>query len=351
MRNEMMNRDEALAEVRKRMREKKGGRQRDPMEFRPPQVKPDEILKYKFVVLPGIQKGDTCVGGKVSNSMSLWFTPAGTHWINNRPFECPRIHDGNDCPYCQLGFDLLNETDDDTARRNIAKTYLPRVTYVVNIWFPPFESTPTELRNKVMFYSMPKTVFDIMEATIMRDVSNDPDDPQAYGLFYDPENCYVFQLEVHRQGEFNEYKQGSKFLPNTLGPLVKGKDGKPNTAAIEKILSLRHDVFTKFAGRDAKVLAQKVKEVMSGEPERQPTQKAKPAPAPAQTPASTPVESEDKLIEEPAEPAPKTAVSATAVKKAVPAATKSTPAPAEAAVEDPNDDELEKLLNDIKSTK
>lgn len=259
-----MDRNAALEEVRKRMAAKKGGRQRDPNEWRPPQAKPNEELKFKFVVLPPLNQGDACANGKASKSMDFYHVTVGTHWINNRPYECPRIHDGVDCPFCSLGFDLLSNTDVEQTRKDIAKAYLPRTYYPVNIYFPPFQSTPEELRGQVKWYAMQKTVNDIMVQTLMKDTPGDSIDPQAYGFFYLPDESYVFQLEIHPQSQFNDYKK-SRFLPNTRGPIVKKagtNDGDPE--AIAKILAMRHDLFTKYPARDVEALKKLADAVLKG---------------------------------------------------------------------------------------
>jgi hypothetical protein len=345
-----MDRNAALEEVRRKMREKKGGRARDPMQYIPPQVKENETFKLKFYVLPPLQVDDQCASGQASRTMDLWYVMAGTHWINQKPYECPRIHDGKECAFCQLGFDLLKDTDDEDTRKNIIKTYFPKQSWAVNIYFPPFESTPVELRGKVMWYALQKTVYDIMESTIMRDASNDEQDPQAYGLFYDPNDAYTFQLEVKHQGDYNDYKS-SKFLPASKGPMIK-KGNEPDDTKIAEILNQRHDLFTKFAPRDAAKLAERAREVLSGEVQR------KPAPA------------EDKLvdgsattlIEEPSDVkvvhvAGKSATStATAAKPVTKPAVKATSATfvekpvtqAPTPVSNDSDDELNKLLDDIR---
>ena len=343
-----MDRNSALEEVRRKMRERKGGRQRDPNEYRPPQVKPDEILKLKFYVLPPLHAGDECAGsGKASKSMDLWYLMTGCHWINQKPLECPRIHDGQPCPFCQLGFDLLQDTDDEDTRKTIVKTYFPKQSWCVNIYFPPYESTPTELRGKVMWYAMQKTVYDIMEGTIMRDASKDQEDPQAYGLFYDPTDAYAFQLEVKRQGEYNEYKS-SKFLPATKGPMIKAKNSnEADAAAIDLVLSQRHDLFTKFAAHDAEALAKRAQEVLHGEGDRKT--------APAKTSAVAEDKLVDGLVDEPVEktkPVPPTAskpAASTATKTAA-AATPASPVKSATAkpVAQESDDELTKLLDDIR---
>lgn len=342
-----MDRNSALEEVRRKMRERKGGRQRDPNEYRPPQVKPDEILKLKYYVLPPLHLGDEVAGGgKATKSMDLWYLMTGCHWINQKPHECPRIHDGQPCPFCQLGFDLLQDTDDEETRKTIIKTYFPKQSWCVNIWFPPYENTPQDLRNKVMWYAMQKTVYDIMEGTIMRDASKDQEDPQAYGLFYDPTDAYAFQLEVKRQGEYNEYKS-SKFLPASKGPMVKIKGGNDaDMVAIDKILAQRHDLFTKFAARDTELLAKRVQEVLQGEGDRK-----------GRSQEVAPV-AEDKLVEEPGEvkaatkPVPPKASAAAASSVSTKAATPTPPATKPATTAKPatpeSDDELTKLLDDIR---
>lgn len=335
-----MDRNAALEEVRKRMAAKKGGRQRDTAEWRPPQAKPNEELKFKFVVLPPLSQGDACASGKASKTMDLYHTTVGTHWINNRPYECPRIHDGVDCPFCSLGFDLLSNTDDEEQRKNIAKSYLPRTYYPMNVYFPPFQSTPEELRGQVKWYAVQKTVNDIMVQTLMKDSAGDSIDPQAYGFFYLPDESYVFQLEIHPQNQFNDYKK-SRFLPNTRGPIVK-KSGsnEADTDAIAKILAQRHDLFTKYPARDAEALRKLAEAVLKngGNP-------------------SEPSESksdDDKLVEpeakvevkaEAKKEAPKQEVKKETPAKITAAATK--PAVSKAPATPVDDPELDALLGEI----
>jgi hypothetical protein len=357
-----MDRQEALEAVRKKMREKKGTRAKDPMQFVPPQVKPNEVFKYKFYVLPQLQADDVCATGKASRSMDLWYTTAGTHWINKKPLECPRIHDNGKCKFCQLGFDLLSETDDEVQRKNIVKTYLARSSYVVNIYFPPYSSTPQELRGKVMWYAMPKTVFDIMEATVMRDASADELDPQAYGLFYSPENAYVFQLEIKHQGNYNDYKQ-SKFLHSSYGPMIKNKDGDLD-ASMPKVLAQRHDLFLKFAERDGEALAKLADQVLKGEPESDrsmadasSTTETQPVNDTSSVPNTTSSDS-GTLIDEPEDTSAQqktklattqqkqVAKPATTVKQAT--LTAQRPVQQKPASDTPDDEELTRLLADIR---
>lgn len=331
-----MNRNEALEEVRRRMQKKSGGGfTKDPMQFSPKQVKDGETAKYKFYVLPPLEQGDACATGKASKTMDLWYVTVGTHWINRRPYECPRHHDDANCPYCQLGFDLLKDCDDQDSKRNIISNYLAKSSHVVNIYFPPLESNPPELRGKVMWYSLPKAAFDAMEKAIMHDGSaEDSDDPVAYGLFYDPNDAYVFQLEVNHKGGFNEYS-ASKFLVKTKGPIARKQDGSADQVAIDKLLAVRHDIFTKYPARDANVLQAKVDEVLRGkngddqEPETRVApkveHKAQPTTQRAPAPATTKVVREEPLAEKITKELPK----------------------AGAKNDDPSDEELDKLLKEL----
>jgi hypothetical protein len=339
-----MDRNQALEEVRKRMAAKKGGKQRDPNEWRPPQIKPaddpkNEGVKFKFIVLPPLNKGDVCVGGTASKSMDLYHTTVGTHWINNRPYECPRIHDGVDCPFCSLGFDLLSNTDVEQTRKDIAKAYLPRTYYPVNIYFPPFSSTPEELRGQVKWYAMQKTVNDIMAQTLMKDGPGDPADPQAYGFFYLPEESFVFQLEIHPQAQFNDYKK-SKFLPTTRGPMiVKKGTTEMDEKTIADILAKRHDLFTKYPTRDVEALQKLADAVLKsdGTPAEPEADDTLVDAAPAKTEVRTEAKKEAPKQEATKAPAMKAPASAAPAK----------PASKPAAATPVDDPELDALLGEI----
>lgn len=350
-----MDRDAQLQEVRKRMMAKKSGRQRDPMEFRPPSVQAGQPeLKYKFIVLPPLKQGDACAAGKASKTMDLWYIPAGTHWINNKPYECPRVHDGGDCDYCTLGFDLLKDTDEEQTRKDIIKVYMPRTASTINIYFPPYQSNPEDVRGKVMWYGTQKTVFDAMAKTLMRDASKDDQDPQAFGFFYLPDDSYVFQLAINHKGGFNDYTS-SKFLPNTKGPMVKKTDGSIDQEAINTILAQRHDLFTKYAERDGATLSKLAKAVLNGAPSRDEfaageakAQKAesKPAQKTESKPASKVVSEDEELL--PATSAKPVSESTKKTAEAKPAAAaKPTTAKSGSVADD--DPDLQALLNDIQS--
>jgi len=247
-----------LAKVRGKLKQGKGSR-RDPNMFRTINVKPGESAKYRFVILPGLVEGDKCAEGVASKGMDDMFCiSGGQHWINGRPHECPRLFDGDNCPWCDFGFNLLNECDDEEERRKIARNYLPRSIFVVNAYFPAFSTNPPELQDKVLYYLMPKTVYDKMEDCLMReDAGDDPEnDPKPYGMFYDPEDCLVFQLEVTHKGGFNNYEK-SKFL-------LKRQSIGETSDQIQAILDQRHDLWAKFNNRDPEALEQLLEKLYSG---------------------------------------------------------------------------------------
>lgn len=255
-----LDRKAMLDKIRAKMKARSGGgRQRDPHEFRAPKVQKGQTFKVKAYVLPPLNRGEMCSSGEEAKigMDDLFYFPVGFHWINNKYHPCPRIFDGDDCPYCSFGFDLMRETDDREARSEISRTYLPRTQYAVNLYFPPFKTTPEEFRGKVMYYALPKTIFDKLEECIQRDDDGgDADDPMPFGLFYDPENAYTLAIEITKKGEYNNY-ENSKFLPASLGPIAK--DDKK----IQAILDMRHDIPDKYDDRDPSALRKIVAEIMN----------------------------------------------------------------------------------------
>lgn len=253
-------RKEMLKRVRERMLKKKGGRRRDPTEWRAPNLAAGKELKLKGYVLPPLSKGDVCDGGTAENDMEgLFFVRVGDHWINKKPHPCPRVYDNEECEYCQLGFDLMQETDDKDAKREIAKQYLPTTKYAVNMYYPNVKTNPEELRGQTKWYAVPSTIFDKFDECINRDdAGDDKHDPQPFGLFYDEENAYAFQIHITKNGQYNDYKS-SKFLVTSLGPIADSAE------EIEQILASRHDLPSKFPARTAEnkaTLQRLVKEIL-----------------------------------------------------------------------------------------
>lgn len=233
-----------LQKLREKMTQRKGGSKRDPGEWKPPQVQAGEEFKAKAFILPGVEVGEACSSGKAQVGMDgLFFVQVGDHWIDKKRYPCPRIYDNDECPYCQLGFNLLNETEDKKARSDISKAYLPRTQYVANLFFPDVKSNPEELRGQVKFVALPKTIFDKLEECIQQDsAGDDPDDPKPWGIFYDPQDAYPLSLVINRKGDYNNYTD-SKLLANGRGKIAATQK------EIAEVLAQRHDIPAKYPER------------------------------------------------------------------------------------------------------
>ena len=243
-----------------------------------------------------------------------------------------------------MGFELLKEEkengNDKDRRTKIIKTWLSQESYAVNIYFPNIADNPEEYRGKVLWFDAMKTCFDQWYAAINRDdAGKDKTDPEAYGVFYDPEHAYLYKLEISKQGENNSYKT-SKFLANIgAHPMARLKDGKPDLAKIELILSQRHDLFTKVEEPSPSKL-RLVYNKMVGNTENVVEESENTIPAELPTTASAeaedtmPTELEENVdlevpVEEPpAAPAPKPAVKAPAKPATAAPAPKAPPKPA-----------------------
>ena len=220
-----------LDKVRAAMRAKKGKFVADAAEFKPEKAKAGETLQWTFFILPP------------TDNMYLWFYSHGYHYINNKRLECPRLHDGEVCDICQYGFSLMSETDVKEERSKIAKNLLPQQKYAVNIYFPAIDANPTELRDKVMWFSLTKTLYEMCESVIGRDDAGNGMEPEPFGIFYDVNNAYPFILKATKKGDWNDFST-SKFI-NKPQPITKKGEDK-----INEILSGRHDIPSKFAARD-----------------------------------------------------------------------------------------------------
>jgi len=226
-----------LEKVREMMRKKQGGG-RDPHEWKPPKAEPGTDLKFKFYILP-----------PTDSMKGLWYHQHGAHYINNRRIECPRLHDDLQCPLCNFAFEMMRDITDKDKKSQISRSLLSSSRYAVNIYFPAYESTPVELRGKVFWYSLPLTIYQICEDVLYCDgPGEDPQDPQPFGLFYDPEAAHALSLQIVSKGGYNNYEK-SRFLPTKTK--ISTKEGM-----IDKILEMRHDIPTKFADRDVAELEQ-----------------------------------------------------------------------------------------------
>jgi len=316
-----------LEAIRSKMRQKKGSGRKDPNEWRPDKAEAGKTLKWKFFILPPL------------DGMDMWYYEHGNHFIESKVLECPRIHDdGVTCPLCQFGFDLMKDTDEKEERRAIAKKYLSSSRYSVNIYFPAIETTPADLRGKVMWFSMPKSVYDICESVIMRDPpAADAVEPEPYGIFFDPKNAMPFVLEARKKGEYNSY-ESSHFIGKKM-PITKND--------IDEVLAQRHNIPTLFSARDADAL-QSIVDNLTGtakipvKSEKKPEKHSEPAKS---------VVSEAADLEEEEEKAPEK-TKAPIVEKATakaPAVEKAPEKKQEEAKIEEEDEDLASLLNELNS--
>jgi len=246
--------------MRAKLKKQLGGRAPDPNEFRVPKVtNPSDLFKYRFYILPPISKGDKVVGGTANQDMDLFYLSDGAHWVNNKPHPCPRVisNDQEECPMCKAGFELLAEVkagpnNSEENRKAVTNQWLPQTNRIVNIYFPAVKSNSEELRGRVMWFKANKTLFDMWKEAMMRDDPGpDEDDPQAFGMFFDEQNAFLFNLVVNKDGVYNGYKQ-SRFITKdnqgqlACGPIAVKADGSPDKKAIQAILDMRHDLYSKI---------------------------------------------------------------------------------------------------------
>lgn len=240
-----------LNAIKKKLKEF-GGSKLDPDEFRPGKAKIGEKLKYRFFILPGLLDGDKLKSGAVEKSMDLFFVNYGQHWIKNQPHACPRVYDNSECEICDFGLKLLRDkTLGDAERQKIRQDWLPNSNFVVNIYFPNIKTNPEELRGKVMYYKAPKTLFDIWTACINREEPeeiNDDEEFEPFGIFFDENASWMFELQVELNGKSNGYKT-SKFVfgsDKKPVPIAKNEDGSANTKQIASILAQRINIWDRL---------------------------------------------------------------------------------------------------------
>lgn len=237
------------------------GKKSDPLEFKPKKVADGEVMSYRFYVLPPLSKGDKCVGGSASKDMEMYTIANGAHWINNRPYGCPRTLNGDSCPVCDQGFKLLNEVpkEDEGTRTKIKREFMPASYHMVNIYFTDSKSNPEELRGQVRYFSAPHTCYKLWNDAISRDTCGDEDDPQAYGVFFDENAAFLFQLQVTKNGQNNSYVQSKFIVKDMPRPIADSK------AEIKDILSRRVDLFTKLYDVDTASLNKALNLMINGD--------------------------------------------------------------------------------------
>lgn len=246
-------------------------KKKDPDEFRPATAS-DKPIKYRFFILPPLQEGDVLKTGKVGKSMDNFFARFGQHWVNDKPHSCPRIWDGSDCEICSIGFKLLKECKaknlGEAHRQAINKQWMPAQYSVVNIHFTNSKVNPEELRGQTKFYRAPKTVYDKWEETILKDDAGDGEDPEAFGIFFDENAAFAFELVCTNGGRYNDYKQ-SKFIANGGVPMamVVNEDKTPDKDGIKALLKSRINLWDKLEAPDHDKIKRLASSMIDGDDE------------------------------------------------------------------------------------
>lgn len=263
----MVKQEYDLQAIRKQVRQRVERDRMDPNEFRAPKAeagKPAE--KFRFYILPPFQKSDQLATGPAARSMGEFFIQNGAHWITRKRFGCPRVIAEQVCEICDYGFALIKETDNKDERSKIAKDLLAGAYYMVNIYFPPMDTTPEPLRGKVKWYNCPKTVFDMwMECLYRDDAGGDAEHPEPFGVFYAECAAYLFELSVKKVGRGNNY-EASRFLtaPGLEKRAIARLKDTPDIKRIEAILAMRHDLFSKIPEIQPQVISQIAAKLKAG---------------------------------------------------------------------------------------
>lgn len=235
--------------IRKKLKSTIDRRSQDPDEFKPGKAKsPSDPIKYVFFILPPVPLGARTANGITTQAMEQFFITNANHWVEERPYPCPRVWDNTDCKICDFGFEMLKEEgtkNNKELRAKIIRQWMPTQYYMMNIYFPNHKLNPEDLRGRVMFYNAPKTVIDQCSGCLLRDDEGpDPESKEAFGVFFDEYASYLFELQVLKHGENNSYKT-SKFRPRIM-PIAAREDGSPHEELIDSILARRHDLFSKI---------------------------------------------------------------------------------------------------------
>lgn len=242
------------------------GRMSDPDEFRPKKNESTtEPIKYRFYILPPLIEGDALKSGNVTKSMDMFYIKHGSHWKDNKPHPCPRVAGMPDkCPLCQFGFDLMRDEKDEDKRRKIRSDWMPSENYLVNVYFTNWKGNPEELRGKVKFFNATVTCFNMWKQALERVDCGDPEEPQAFGAFFDENNGSVFELSVLKQGKNNSY-QTSGFRKEKPGPMVTNPDGSPNPKGLAALLKLRVNLWEKIQMPDMNGLKSLLNNIVHGD--------------------------------------------------------------------------------------
>jgi len=256
--------------MRAKLKKMMNGRAADPNEFRVHKIAAGAEATYRFFVMPPIQAGDPCAGGTASRSMDMCWIPFGQHWVDQKPYACPRVASENEiaCPMCDKGFALMKEAKAHGAIRDkisaIARQWLPNQQNVVNIYFTNSSVNPDEYHGRVLYFKLPKACFNEFTACLQREDFGDSESPQAFGAFFDEMAGYLFELKVKCKDGYNNY-EASRFL-HQCRPMILKSDGKTaDTNRIQEAMNQRHDLYRVCDQPDIEVMKQLVKKLWDGD--------------------------------------------------------------------------------------
>lgn len=319
-----MSNEELLAKIRAKLNKTEGSRANDPFKFTVPALAKGVAKSWYFIVLPPLQKGDTVQGGKkaAKGMDDLPYVKIGNHWLahEKKLLECPRVTSGEKCDLCALGFSLMEGVDDPAQRAAIREQYLSREQHLVNVYFPPIEGQPEEVKGKVMWFPITqRKIYSKFRECLERDKPTGVAlKKQAYGIFWPHNNgddanenvCYIYEVHATNKigTKYNDY-DGSDFLVDTRGPI---ENFIPEGMTYQYILDQRHDLSSKFREPDVAKIQQAVEDIAkrlnSDTSESANAAPAQAAPAAAQAPMAslkmtrtTPAAAPQALVQESAQ--------------------------------------------------
>lgn len=293
-----MSNEELLAKIRAKLNKTEGSKVNDPFKFTVPALAKGVKKSWYFIVLPPLQKGDTVHGGKkaIKGMDDLPYVKVGYHWLahEKKLLECPRVTSGEKCALCDLGFSLMNGVEDPAQRAAIREQYLSREQHLVNVYFPPIEGQPEEVKGKVMWFPITqRKIYSKFFECLNRDKPAGVSlKKQAYGIFW-PHNdgssenaCYVYEIQAGNKAgtKYNDY-DGSDFLVDSRGSI---ENFIPEGMTYEFILDQRHDLMSKFREPDASKIQQAVEDIAKRLNSDASSDDAPSAPAPVPAPVPAP---------------------------------------------------------------
>lgn len=291
-----MSNEELLAKIRAKLNKTEGSKVNDPFKFTVPALAKGVTKSWYFIVLPPVEKGDTVQGGKkaMKGMDDLPYIKIGQHWLahEKKLLECPRVTLNEKCALCDLGFSLMNGVEDPAQRAAIREQYLAREQHLVNVYFPPIDGQPDEVKGKVMWFPITqRKIYSKFFECLNRDKPSGVSlKKQAYGIFWPNDDgatknaCYIYEIQARNKAgtKYNDY-DGSDFLVDSRGSI---ENFIPEGMTYQYILDQRHDLSSKFREPDASKIQQAVEDIakrLNADASGDEAPAAAPAPVPAPT--------------------------------------------------------------------